>query len=51
MIENHSFSYPTWEKLSSEKYNSIATELKQFGSTIFRRESQFETIFSENLHQ
>ena len=34
MIENHSFSYPTWEKLSSEKYNSIATELKQFGSTI-----------------
>ena len=34
MIENHSFSYPTWEKLTSEKYNSIATELKLLGSKI-----------------
>ena len=34
MIKNHSFSYPTWEELTSEKYNSIATELKLFGSRI-----------------
>ncbi|MBM24510.1 MAG: hypothetical protein CL760_02210 [Chloroflexi bacterium] len=34
MIENYSFSYPTWGKLTSEKYHSIAKELKQLGSTI-----------------
>ena len=34
MVENHSFCYPTWGKLTSKKYSSIATELKLLGSKI-----------------
>ena len=34
MVKNHSFCYPTWGKLTSKKYSSIATELKLLGSKI-----------------